>query len=452
MRKAQKKQAEDFVQLLSQAHVEIKKTIQLGKNIEAMELLKQCQAGSIQLGNLIESTEGEGFVTTHLLEEYCELVYQIHEELASNMSVSVDKVYKKLYKAAVKIKNSIRNDIKIRLEVVFLPYKASMWDSLESVWKAADEDPDCDAYVIPIPYYDKNSDGSFGEIHYEGDEYPPNVPVTDYKKYDFEGRHPDIIFIHNPYDEYNFVTSILPYFYSGNLKKFTDNLVYIPYFILNDINLNNPKAVDKVKSFCTVMGVMNADKVIVQSEVMKQIYIDAMTECVGENTRKHWSEKILGLGSPKMDKIAEIKREDLQIPDKWMEIIKKQDGSLKKVVLYNTGVNALLKQGEKMLEKIEDVLCIFEENQQEIALLWRPHPLIHAAIGSMRPELKRKYDVIVKEYRDKGWGIYDDTADLDRAIAMCDAYYGDGSSVVKLCQEAGKPVMIQNVDIREGIK
>ena len=27
---------------------------------------------------------------------------------------------------------------------------------LESVWQAADSDPYCDAYVIPIPYYDKN--------------------------------------------------------------------------------------------------------------------------------------------------------------------------------------------------------------------------------------------------------------------------------------------------------
>ncbi len=452
MRKAQKKQVEDFVQLLAQAHEEIKKAVQSGKNKEAMELLEQCQDGAIQLGNLIESTEGKEFVTISLLEDYCELVYQIHEELVTNLSLPVDKVYKKLFKAVVKIKNSIRNDIKIRLEVVFLPYKASMWDSLESVWRAADEDPDCDAYVIPIPYYDKNPDGSFKKLHYEGGEYPPNVPITDYKEYDFEGRRPDMIFIHNPYDEYNYVTSVPPYFYSGNLKKFTDNLIYIPYFILNDVNLDNPKAVEKAKSFCTVMGVMNADKVVVQSETMRQIYIDAMTECVGENTREHWTEKILGLGSPKLDKIAEMKKEDLQIPDKWMDILKKQDGSLKKVVLYNTGVNALLKQGEKMLGKIVNVLHIFEENQQEIVLLWRPHPLIDAAIGSMRPELKQKYYGIVKGYCDQGWGIYDNTADLDRAIALCDAYYGDGSSVVKLCQEAGKPVMIQNVDIGEGIE
>ena len=67
----------------------------------------------------------------------------------------------------------------MRIEAVFLPYKASMWDSLESVWKAADEDPDCDAYVIPIPYFDRNPDGSFGPMHDERLDYPDNVPVTD---------------------------------------------------------------------------------------------------------------------------------------------------------------------------------------------------------------------------------------------------------------------------------
>lgn len=56
---------------------------------------------------------------------------------------------------------------KRRRSVVFLPYKASAWDSLESVWRAAEANSDCDAYVIPIPYYYKNSDGSFGEMRYE---------------------------------------------------------------------------------------------------------------------------------------------------------------------------------------------------------------------------------------------------------------------------------------------
>lgn len=43
-------------------------------------------------------------------------------------------------------------------------------------------------------------------------------------------------------------------------------------------------------------------------------------------------------------------------------------------------------------------------------------------------------------------GIYDDTADLDRAIVLSDGYYGDSSSIVQLCQNVGMPIMIQNVE------
>ena len=50
----------------------------------------------------------------------------------------------------------------------------------------------------------------------------------------------------------------------------------------------------------------------------------------------------------------------------------------------------------------------------------------------------------MEQYRSEGWGIYDDTADLDRAIALSDAYYGDPSSLVHLCKEKGMPVMMQN--------
>ena len=322
-----------------------------------------------------------------------------------------------------------------------------MWDSLESVWQAVDEDPNCDAYVIPIPYYDKNPDGSFKEMHYEGDQYPKYVPVTNYKEYDFENRKPDMIYIHNPYDEANHVTSVHPFFYAKNLKKFTEKLVYIPYFILGEISPDNEEAVKNMEHFCTLPGVFHADKVIVQSEDMRQIYINVLSEVVGEKSRPMWEQKILGLGSPKFDKILNTKKEDLDIPEEWLDIIRKPDGSYKKIVLYNTGIGAILNHDEQMLAKMKDVFKVFKENKDEIALLWRPHPLMQTTISSMRPQLSNEYQKIVDEYKGEGWGIYDDTADVDRAVILSDAYYGDGSSVVQLYQQTGKPILMQNVEI-----
>ena len=448
MRKAQKSQIEDFLHLLNRAHEGIKRSIETGQKDSALDLLSQCQDGAIQIGEMIESTEGEGFITVSYLEDYCESVYQIYESVRQNQKQNPNKIFKHLRTSLTQVKNSVKNDIKVRKEAVFLPYKASMWDSLESVFKAADEDPDCDAYVIPIPYFDKNPDGSFREEHYEGDLYPKDIPITRYQDYDFENRQPDLIFIHNPYDECNYVTSVHPFFYSKNLKQFTEQLVYIPYFILDEIDPENSSAVEGIKHFCTVPAVIYADKVIVQSEDMRKIYVNVMTEYAkgSKADRKYWEAKILGLGSPKVDKVLGTKKEELEIPEEWLKVIEKEDGSWKKVIFYNTSVTALLEHGEKMLVKMQDVFRVFRENVEEVALLWRPHPLIQATIESMRPELWEEYRELVKVYKEEGWGIYDDTADLDRAIALCDGYYGDHSSVVKLCQEAGKMVLIQETD------
>ena len=72
---------------------------------------------------------------------------------------------------------------------------------------------------------------------------------------------------------------------------------------------------------------------------------------------------------------------------------------------------------------------------------------MEATLSAMRPQLLKQYENIVREYRAGGWGIYDDSPDLDRAIAVSDAYYGDPSSVVSLYQQTGKPIMIQTVDV-----
>ena len=122
----------------------------------------------------------------------------------------------------------------------------------------------------------------------------------------------------------------------------------------------------------------------------------------------------------------------------------------KKIILYNTGVSALLQHSEQYLAKMRDVFRVFRENAAEVALLWRPHPLIQATISSMRPQLWEGYKKLAEEYRNAGWGIYDDSAELDRAIAVSDAYYGDGSSVVQLCRKKEMPVMIQNTDVVGG--
>ncbi len=454
MERYKKKDMLQAVDTLLKANDAIVKTVRSNPQ-GAAEALVQCQESAIALGTYID-TLGEKYTgLVRVLEDYCENIFQMSENLPDENLCR--KESKKIQKQLTGLQNSIKYDLpEDRKEVVFLPYKASMWDSLESVWKAADADENTDAYVIPIPYFDKNPDGSFKEEHYEGDQYPKYVPIIRYDAYDLEARRPDIIYIHNPYDECNHVTSVHPYFYAKNLKNFTDKLVYIPYFILGEIEPDNQAAIEGMKHFCFMPGTLYADQVIVQSENMRQIYINEYIKAAkemglsGEHVdRKFLEKKFLGTGSPKIDKLLNTRKEDLEIPAEWLRIIEKPDGSWKKIVFYNTSVSALLQHSEKMLRKMESVFGIFKENQDEVALLWRPHPLIQATIESMRPQLWEGYQEIRDRYVEEGWGIYDDSADLDRAVVISDAYYGDGSSVVGLCQKARKRLMIQEVALSE---
>ncbi len=406
----------------------------------AGEAFEQCQTAAIEIGTYLETCGDTAAEIVNILEDYCENLYQ--QSIQTNRPDICRKISKKIQKQLSQVINMVRYKLpEDRKEVIFLPYKASMWDSLESVWMAARDDKNCDAYVIPIPYFERNPDGSFGQMHYEGEEYPDYVPVTDWQLYSIPEHKPDVIYIHNPYDDYNYVTSVHPMFYARELKKYTDMLVYIPYFV----GINNSVE----EHFCVVPGTIYADKVIVESEEVRKIYIREFRKYEKENNCKgkfgNLEKKFLALGSPKFDRVRSIKREDIKISEEWQQLLIKENGVRKKVVLYNTTVASMLKYGEMSLDKIDDVLEIFQKNS-EIVLLWRPHPLLLSTLSSMRPELYQRLYRIIEDYKREGWGIYDDTADIERAIALSDAYYGDWSSVVTLYQAAGKPIMIREYE------
>ncbi len=440
MRKYHQKQLLELVNSLHEAHSEIKPLFSKGQINTIINLLSDCQQSAVRIGGFIEQLEGEGARTVTFLEEYCELLYQVSVEISG--SVGAKGSLKRLQKQLYIIENSVQTDLKPdRLEMLFIPYKASMWDSMESIWLTAKNDPRCEAVVMPVPYFDRQPDGTLGKMHYEGGEYPNYVPVADWRKYNLEERHPDVIVTSNPYDEGNYVSSIHPDFYSRRLKSFTDLLIYVPYFVSVD---------DVPGHFCVCAGTLYADRTIVQSERVRKTYLREFRKA--EKEKKYKGEfgnaetKFISLGSPKFDRVIRTKREDCRIPDEWRKLIEKPDGTCRKVVLYNTNIFGALKDNEKALHKLRHVFQCFQD-REDVILLWRPHPLNTAVYQSMRPQLLQEYLDIVGEFKSLGVGIYDDTPDLNRAIAISDAYYGDLSSLVIMCQCVGKPVMIQSADV-----
>lgn len=451
MRKAQKQKILEILKSLGQAHREIKEELARcsrfhpGDRQRVQNMLGECQEFAISVGESIEESEGgDSHEAVAAIESYCETLYKVYTEIGGEDSgINENRIYKALKKKLIAIENRVKNDIIVREEIVFLPYKASMWDSMESVWIAARKEENHDVFVIAIPYYERNIDQSLGKEHCEGDEYPDYVPITDWQQYDIEEHRPDIIYIQNPYDDCNLVTCVHPQYFSRELKKHTDLLVYLPYFVGTN---------DYVEEhLCTVPGIMNADRVIVQSEAIKKIYIQNIRKFEIENNCRgafgDLEAKLVPSGSPKLDRIKRVVESGkVEIPEEWKAKMYRADGERKKIILYNTTIDALLKNSETYMDKLKSVLALFRR-ERALLLLWRPHPLLTTTIKSMRPDLYEEYEEIVRRYREEDWGIYDETADIDRAIVLSDAYYGDWSSVVEMYKVTKKPIMIQNCEV-----
>lgn len=444
-----RKQLFEMVGVLQEAHQNLKELLENNHTEEIISLLSECQDGAIMVGNQIEAIYGEGLECVHVLEKYCEAVFHLAESLEQ------PEVCSEHYRAAgallTELEKAMEQDIPDRQEVVFFPYKASLWNSLESVYLAAVADENCDAYCVPIPYYEKNADGSFGQFHDESGEYPENIPVVNWQEYDFELRKPDVIYIHNPYDNWNQETSVEPRFYASNLRKYTEELVYIPYFVLDEIKPDDEVSINNMKHYCFLPGVIHADKVIVQSENMRRIYISEYVKAARDYEmtvdEEALDRKIQGLGSPLLDKMKTMDIESVEIPKEWEQIIWKPDGQRKKIILYHTGINELLFYGTRLFDKIKNVFEVFQERRDDVVMWWMPNPKIQTMLPILKPELWNDYTAIVEQYCKEGWGIYDDMADLDRAVIATDAYFGDWNTVVWKYQKLGKPVMLQDVNI-----
>jgi phosphorylcholine metabolism protein LicD len=431
-------------------------------------LLQESQQLAVDLGTLIEQVKGEGTETVSLLERYCEEVFQIYNCCGSDCESAPENCAElsgrttSLFATMREIRSCIEREIFARKEAVFLPYKASAWAGLESVWKEACADPQCDVYVIPIPYYYKNYAGDLVSMRYEADKFPEEVSVTRYDKFDFALHRPDMIFIQNPYDQWDPVTSVHTFFYSGNLRKYTDQLIYIPPFVLEEFSKDNFREYSNMQYYCTVPGVVHADRTIVQSENMRRLYIEKLTEFAGEKTRSIWEQKIVGSGSPVMDHAAENAKEmqTKHLPDNWKSIIRKPDGTCKKIIVYGQNASGLVEHKEQALRKQQYVFNIFYESREEVALIYCPHRKLQEFTEPAEPQLWQQYQQIVEGYRRDGWGIYCECdsrseqtesmthiATAQQLAAAADAFYGDAGRLALEFQQTGKPVMIQDVTI-----
>ena len=407
--------------------------------------LSELQNNIVSFGTLTESIKGEDCNTVKLLEQYLEVIYKVakyvqkfdegisYEASAESKYAECDEEVKDTFAS---ISDAIDSEIVNRRSVLFLPVKAKHFSSMRMAYEMETATPDTDVYVMPLPYYYKEYDGSFkDEMHIDTEEFiKANIPVTDYSRFDLSLLCPEKIYINSAYDEYNMAVSVDTRFYARNVKKYTEKLIYIPYFKLMEFDRANYPCWYNMQYYCTVPGVVMADKVYVQSENTRKMYIAKLNEWAGnEQYTEIWEQKI-----DVYNESCEKHSED-----------ELRDAGSKKTIVWFVSAGSLAEFGDKYIEKAYRNLDVFALSKDKLKVLLNSEPFLDEMIKNYSDELYKKWTGFIDEFNRSGIGevvsqVEEKSVDV---LLKATAYYGDPSYICKDFILMKKPVMLQNVEV-----
>ncbi|MBQ9609451.1 MAG: LicD family protein [Lachnospiraceae bacterium] len=422
----------------------------------ALSLLPECQQLAVDLGNFVEGVKGEERKSCQLVVEkiqaYCDALYEVYLLLTESdldVNARIDDDIKQIEAALTDLINTVNEQIINRDEILFLTIGPKEWTGFSDIYNDIINRDDCDVYVVPVPVLFKDF---FGRITADDEEiisatkleeYPENIMISLWTDYNIKLHQPKKIYIQSPYDSENPCLTVPPQFYAENIRKYTEELIYIPPFKTAEFSSEDYTDIYNLKSYVTAPGVIYADKVVVQSENIKNQYVNKLTEFAGEDTRSVWEEKITTYLST--------------------EPAERTDGtssSPKKHMLYLIGLNELSEHRDSILEKIKNRMDIFRENSSSINLDIMLYPMNSDTWNQVDENLTQELLKLIGEYDNSSWcnfngfesevekkllSSFNET--LENTVALYDAYYGSPSPFVTLFTYYKKPVMIAEYDI-----
>lgn len=431
--------------------------------------LSELQNNIVSFGTLTESIKGEDCNTVKILEQYLEVIYKVakyvqkfdegisYEASAESKYAECDEGVKDTFAS---ISEAIDSEIVNRRSVLFLPVKAKHFGSMRMAYEMETATPDTDVYVMPLPYYYKEYDGSFkDEMHIDTEEFiKANIPVTDYSRFDLSLLCPEKIYINSAYDEYNMAVSVDTRFYARNVKKYTEKLIYIPYFKLMEFDRANYPCWYNMQYYCTVPGVVMADKVYVQSENTRKVYIDKLNEWVGDDEYSEiWEQKLIVYDEnyflyKKEETISDtdtVKYEyNISKCEEFSEGKLREAQNIKSIVWF-VSAGSLAEFGDRYIEKAYRNLDVFALSKDKLKVLLMSEPFLDEMIKTYSDELYKKWTGFIDEFNRSGIGeVVSQVEEKSvEALLKANAYYGDPSYICKDFILMKKPVMLQNVEV-----
>ncbi|MBO4266710.1 MAG: LicD family protein [Lachnospiraceae bacterium] len=301
---------------------------------------------------------------------------------------------------------------------LFITYDAKAFANMRSL-AGSYIDRGYEVRIMPVTKYDIAPDmtGITADTHTVSDEYYLEGLEEAVVTHDPDEirSHPDVIVTNYPYDEYNLITAVDKSFYSRPLRGCTDRLIYVPAFEVSRLKAEDERAKKLMPMYVHTPLAALCDEIVLHSEEMKERYIECLCDFSGEGYRSIWEDKITVFEDEKAEKT----------------------GTGKKTIMFCIGLATFAQYGEQAIDKIKSVFGIFEENRDKVEVKFVTAKNLNDDLMSLYPQLYERFTA-------EGFQTYDGEID----ISQTDAYYGEPSHYATKMLNAGKPVMIMNIECR----
>ncbi len=419
--KSDREVCREMSSMLINAHSNIQKLVEAGNADAAADLLQGCQNLAISLGTYIEEHVKGAESAVHVLEEYCERLYELSEAWKGEESVKLlDDTVRAEEEELDKALASKRR------EVLFIPCRAEWWPTMEREWRNLNEDPDCDVYVTPIPYMIRDYYGEERNRYDDSKLFPEYVKITSLEDYDLEARKPDEVYIQAPYDGWNSMFLIPEYYYAENLVKKVKKLVFLPCFEADLPQEADDKSAKTLKIQAEQPAVLFADEVRVKDEASKEAWVNALAAISGEENREYWEKKVKASAAKKSEKAAA------------------DDAELRKTLVFQVNIAFVKKYGDRALEKVKTALDVISSNSEKLDCVFLPHETLTDGAeeeGRTGEQCRELLDMV----KNNSSIIYDEDHEILKDFKRVSAYYGNPGYLAAKCADEGRPTMIMAV-------
>jgi len=430
----------DTITMLYEVHKQISVYMKNGNTTVARQLLEGCQNLAVSVGTLAESRLESCERCVSLLEEYCDIVFNVYSAWDDSSEDALNSKIDEVNAALGKLLASRKK------KILILAFKAEWWPSIAPLYEKLAADPNNDVRVMSVPYCD---DADYcDDKHGTRDDrelMPADLNVLSVNDYDIEKEHPDIIITQNPYDDQSTVFRTPEFFDSDNLLNYTDKLVYVPCFDVDDPG-DDFKAVTSLNTLIEQPAVLYADEVILKSDELKTLYCKRLCEISGGH-EDYWDSKIVvdeALCDPALENSNSPEgttTRNARIPSEWKEI-----AGTRKLLLFTVDAAFLAENPEKGAGKIASAIDTISGASSDIVCVLAPGEDIED-LKTCEPDLWNAYDEIRRGLPSHENIIYDKKGLSHTCLGAFSGYYGTSGVLAHKCRNMGIPVMLINAEV-----